>query len=159
MGIFGRLIARVVHVLPGIDSIAAPDYSAQVPRLPAPNGAAAGSSAPQSGRTQPPTRSPLPTKSPALEPAAAILLGQTGSGKSTIINTLTNHYRGPTTLDPDDWSKLRVMIPTKYLDSTEHDAPSTEADPEDGRPPLSRIPMAREICGVEVQRVACQAPK
>jgi hypothetical protein len=76
-----------------------------------------------------------------MESAAAILLGQTGSGKSTIINMLTNYFRGPRDLNPDDLSDLKVMIPTRYRDPTEDDfgAPTTEATPEDGGTPKPKL--------------------
>ena len=42
-----------------------------------------------------------------------LIFGETGSGKSTLINTLTNHLRS------GSLSELKVSIPTMYLRSTE----------------------------------------
>lgn len=42
-----------------------------------------------------------------------MVIGQTGSGKSTAVNVVANHFRG------GDINNLKVIIPTKYMKATE----------------------------------------
>ncbi|CAG8824832.1 8389_t:CDS:2, partial [Dentiscutata erythropus] len=56
-----------------------------------------------------------------------LLLGGTGTGKSTIINTVTNYFKGGTLDNP------KIVIPTKYFDVTEmeYNDKHTEAKVDD----------------------------
>ncbi|CAG8657985.1 5283_t:CDS:2 [Cetraspora pellucida] len=51
-----------------------------------------------------------------------LLLGMTGAGKSTLINQLTNYFKGG---DPQN---LKIAIPTEYLDVTENEFTHSEKD-------------------------------
>ena len=56
---------------------------------------------------------------------SAIVIGETGAGKSTFINTVTNFFKGGT-LD-----KLKIAIPTKYHKQTESGFEHTELNVAD----------------------------
>ncbi|CAI4220875.1 unnamed protein product, partial [Auanema sp. JU1783] len=55
-----------------------------------------------------------------------LLIGETGSGKSTLINYLTNYFKG------GSLEKPRIAIPTKHYDATE-EYQSTEKDLHDAK--------------------------
>src|SRR5687768_14541728 len=50
---------------------------------------------------------------PLHEPLNVLIIGETGSGKSTFINSITNYYRH------GSLKSLKVSIPTKFLKATE----------------------------------------
>jgi len=60
---------------------------------------------------------PLETIAPQTN-IEVLVLGQTGSGKSTFLNTMANYFLGGSFGENEFEQRVHVMIPTKYLDQT-----------------------------------------
>ena len=66
---------------------------------------------------------PPPVKK-QLGPLYVLLIGSTGAGKSTLVNTLVNHYRAPVECQKrlPQRSELLVAIPTAHLEANQPEA-------------------------------------
>lgn len=127
--------AQPIHMVPPVSSNLNPNYPSLYPSLAQPSSSAASSSLSSLATLSPEIKilSLNPTYPTPLETIPqgtnmkVLVMGQTGSGKSTFLNMAANYLLyGSFGRSPEQQKMLKVIIPTKFLKVTEQGFSNTE---------------------------------
>lgn len=91
--------------------------------------------------TQGPGPRPPASRTKQAAPLYVLLIGSTGAGKSTLVNTMVNHFRAPQSRRRlPQKSELLVAIPTAHLAANQPEASQArERCVENRKPPPSAV--------------------